>query len=310
MYNNNIQNLVKIFNEQYNKVIGNLYEKAFQINPQAFRFSDLQNVKIYVLELNRDFFPTDWLNIYLVFEKNGNNEIEYINANDISYYKDFSDYNTESFEKNLLSNNKNYNERDFIFSIGLTVYSMYFELSDEEFFNRISIHTSNIYNQMMRLVSKQAKEFQKHSNLSAGYYAKNATKYAYSLLDLQPIIDKVNDEDFTYQMDQAIAAYDQSLYLPSCATLGVALETICKKLLIHHKDKVKDSDATMLDKLGERLKEKNIINYKFKKRLDICYKIRNMASHTSPGIVLQSDCHVLISTIHEIVSTYYKDDFN
>lgn len=160
-------------------------------------------------------------------------------------------------------------------------------------------------NILSRTLRNEADNYKIHNNLHQEYYAKNAARYAYSELDLTSIIEKINDKDFSYQLDQAIAAYDNSLYLASCATLGVCLETVCKLLLQNNGVKIKDSDSTLLSSLSAKLKENHLINYKLKGRIDVCYKVRNLAAHTSPGKIVKSDCHFILNTIAEIVETLF-----
>lgn len=72
-----------------------------------------------------------------------------------------------------------------------------------------------MHNSMKDTIRNEASSFQKHISHEASYYAKNAHRYAYSILNLGPMIEKVNDDDFEYQLNQALTAYDHSLYMAS-----------------------------------------------------------------------------------------------
>ncbi|MDQ8054918.1 hypothetical protein RER83_01570 [Bacillus velezensis] len=305
---------VKIFANNiitiYNQIIDTLYRPAYSTNPEAFRLKNSSNIKIYLIKLAPLLGVNNELQLYLVHEKDANLEYQIIDLTDEKLYEDYSKYGTiKNFFKQKIIKKGIFEESEIIHTYNISFLKEELNTFSSDEFKKY-IYNERwyriFYDRMLGLVGREGQSYVEHVNHPASYYAKDAIKYSYSLLDLKAIIDTVNDEDFSYQMDQAIAAYENSLYLASCATLGVCLETLCKLLLKENGVKVKDSDGTMLDKLGERLREQNIISYKFKSRIDVCYKVRNLSSHTSPGKVLQGDCHFIIATINEIVDTYFK----
>ncbi|WP_419893613.1 hypothetical protein [Oceanobacillus kimchii] len=274
------------FLDYYQSVAQTKYVNLLNTNPESLRLYNKENLKVYRIQVRDDFFPFDDY-LFFIYSKNGNFELVELDFTNPSYYI----YDTPTFEKEpfelLIENVHDIFEPDIIHEIVLHAY-----IKAEKF-------------KADQLLSKEALYFRNHVNQPQSYYAKNAAKYAYSEMDLNPIIEKVNDPDFSYQIDQAIAAYDNSLFLPACATLGVCLETVCKLLLIKKGAKVKDSDTTLLDQLGLKLRERKIISYKLNNRIDVCYKVRNLASHTSPGKVVKQDCHFILNTISEIVDTHF-----
>ncbi|UZD52642.1 hypothetical protein [Bacillus halotolerans] len=311
MFEENVKTFVNNIISIYNQIIDTLYRPAYSTNPEAFRLKNSSNIKIYLIKLAPLLGVNKELQLYLVHEKDANLEYQIIDLTDEKLYEDYSKYGTiQNFIKQKIIIKKGiFEESEIIHTHNISFLKEELNtLSIDEFKEYIYNEKWHkiFYDRMLDLVGREGQSYVEHVNHPASYYAKDATKYSYSLLDLKAIIDTVNDEDFSYQMDQAIAAYENSLYLASCATLGVCLETLCKLLLQKKGEKVKDSDATMLDKLGQRLREKKIINYKLNSRIDVCYKVRNLSSHTSPGKVLQGDCHFIIATINEIVDTYFK----
>ena len=56
----------------------------------------------------------------------------------------------------------------------------------------------------------------------------------FSFLDFDALIEKVNDEDFDYQMNEAKTCYEQQLYLAACCTFSVCLETVLMQILEKH----------------------------------------------------------------------------
>ncbi|MGP4038320.1 hypothetical protein ACTWP4_00210 [Gracilibacillus sp. D59] len=288
------EQLANTFIDLYQNTVHLKYKNLLEINPDVFRLYDKANVAAYRMTTNKEFFEHND-HLYFVFSRNSNFSILELDLTDLKYYH----FDTPFFEKT---------QRDILLeyledvSKGDIICDIYIPTNLEE----VDDFAKELYKRNAEsLLTKETVEFQSHNNKPQSFYAKNAARYAYSELDLNPIINRINDEDFSYQLDQAIAAYDFSLYLPACATLGVCLETVCKLLLQRNGVKIKDSDSTMLDGLGERLKANGIINYKLKGRIDVCYKVRNLASHTSPGKIVKSDCHFILNTISEIAEGYF-----
>ena len=300
--------LTEIIIDKYNYVLNELFLVAYETTPQAFRLADKNNIKIVHAKFNETVFRKDSDQLYLIYFKNGNLEYGFVDFRDPINNKNYSDFSNDIiFMTDKIAKELDLSESDILYShISTYAYleGSYLDISSYKK-DILETYESILYRLAKDLVREHGSQFQKHSNLTSGYYAKNAARYSYSLLDLDPIIKKVNDEDFEYQLDQAIAAYDNSLYMASCATLGVCLETVCKLILTNNGKKIKDSDPTMLDKLSDRLKSEGLIKYKDKSRIDVCYKVRNLSSHTSPGKVTQNDCHFLINTIQSLVEEYF-----
>lgn len=300
--------IAEFFQEKYIDVVKLLYPVAYETNPQAFRLSNKKNIKIILAEFDSQLLPKSKFNLFFIYLSDANFEFEQLNFNRSEFYEDFVNYDSEShFKLHLVKKTlNNIKEADIIFDFFMDVF---FEQNANSFSEyKVILKTTfgdTIFNFMKELAKDEGKEYQKHIQFPSSYYSKNAATYAFSLLDLEPIIKRVGDGDFEYQLNEAIAAYDNSLYMASCATLGVCLETVCKLIITNSGGKIKDSDATMLDKLGERLRQDKLINYKDKSRIDVCYKVRNLSSHTSPGKVTQNDCHFLINTIQSLVEQYF-----
>lgn len=290
-----IEIISRKFIDEYKNTVNTLYKNLLKYNPEALRLYNPINVRIYHVIYNKTFFTHNEY-LFFAYEKNANMDIHFLDLSDEKYYE----YETHVFEKSeqdiLTSAAEGLSRNDIV--ARLLIFKAALTLAGQEDFPYVKTTVDT-------LLSNETKDFHKHNNHQQEYYAKNAAKFAYSEIDLEPIIDKVDNLDFSYQLDQAIAAYDHSLYLPACATLGVCMETVCKLLLETNGVKIKDSDSTMLSQLNEKLKENNLINYKLKGRIDVCYKVRNLASHTSPGKIVKSDCHFILNTIAEVVETHF-----
>ncbi|WP_145417883.1 hypothetical protein [Staphylococcus hominis] len=128
----------------------------------------------------------------------------------------------------------------------------------------------------------------------------------FSFLDFDSLIEKVDDEDFSYQMNEAKYCYEHQLYLAACCTFSVCLETVLMQILEKHNLKVND-DSTMLNKIGDTLRENKIISKRANNRLLITYSVRNSTSHTNKNKVIQNDCEWILKTIEFFVDEYLNN---
>lgn len=310
------QAICEIIHEGYKNYITNHLTHSYKQNPNSFRLLDKSNVIIKEIEITGDFLALPEHNLLFIYETNANfsfQSFDYKISSSEKYIQLFEEtLDLEVFLKSFYQMEFNISPQNIIFEISQFNHYTHWLAneklsSQEEYvgFIKSNERLFNNFSDIGRVIAiHEAKKYKEHISFQSSYYAKNAIKYAYSLLDLDPLITKVNDEDFEYQLNEAVAAYDNSLYMASCATLGVCIETVCKIILKRQNIKLKDSDATMLDKLAEKLRSHRLITKKDHDRIAVSYKIRNLASHTSPGQVVQNDCHFLINTIHDLVTKY------
>ncbi len=169
-----------------------------------------------------------------------------------------------------------------------------------------AIHVTALDNYIIGTIKDETQHFKKINQKPLSYFAKDAYKFPFSILDLKPLVELVDDDDFSYQLDQAMAAYHENLFLPCAATLGVVLETLCIKVLDDNGIKRIKSGDTQLGRLRERLMNEQIITRRDNTRLEVAYKMRNMASHSSPGVALKEDCHFMLNVINTIALEYLK----
>ena len=129
------------------------------------------------------------------------------------------------------------------------------------------------------------------------------SKNPFSFLDFDMLIEKVNDEDFKYQMNEAKICYENQLYLAATCTFSVCLETVLMIILEKNNLKV-DDESTMLNKIGDTLRNKKIISKRANNRLLVTYSVRNSTSHTNKNKVIQNDCEWILKTIEFFVDEY------
>jgi len=125
----------------------------------------------------------------------------------------------------------------------------------------------------------------------------------FSFLDFDGIIKKVNDSDFSYQMEEAKICYENQLYLAATCTFSVCLETVLMLIIDKHGLKI-DDNSTMLNKIGDTLRNKNIISKRANNRLLVTYSVRNSTSHTNKNKVILNDCEWILKTIEFFVDEY------
>lgn len=129
------------------------------------------------------------------------------------------------------------------------------------------------------------------------------SKNPFSFLDFETLINKVDDDDFKYQMNEAKICYENQLYLAATCTFSVCLETVLMIILEKNNLKV-DDNSTMLNKIGDTLRNKDIISKRANNRLLVTYSVRNSTSHTNKNKVIQNDCEWILKTIEFFVDEY------
>lgn len=166
-----------------------------------------------------------------------------------------------------------------------------YELENSGFAFSAKLLAEEHYNEIYKDKNKKIKNNDKPS------------KNPFSYLDFDTLIEKVNDEDFKYQMNEAKICYENQLYLAATCTFSVCLETVLMIILEKNNLKV-DDDSTMLNKIGDTLRSRNIISKRASNRLLVTYSIRNSTSHTNKNKVIQGDCELILKTIEFFVDEY------
>lgn len=274
---------------KYNEILLNNFQAVYNVDPTPFRLSIKENITGAIVEIG-DYFPASYPVLFFVYSPNEGNRVEKIEASQKLISEHHNYRSSGDFATSVVEEYYKINYNDILYAFDL-----------DPFFLEDSNALDNL---LKRSLDRQIREslisYQTHLSNEGSYYAKNAAKYSYSLLDLSKVIANVDDQDFEYQLNEAIAAYDNSLYMASAAALGVTIETLCIKLLKNNSVKIKGSDSTMIDKLADKLTENNLIIRKEHGRLIVAYKVRNLAAHSSRGQMLQADCNYLISVIHDL----------
>lgn len=288
--------LYDVILEKYTEILSSNYMSVFSVDPTPFRMRDVSNIKGVIVN-ETPLFPDNSRELYFIFTPNKGDSIEELIFSEEMKKNHYKFQYGFQFVISALKEQFNIHEADILYKFQIA----------PAYFNHNDLFIERITGDLDGFIRAELKDYHSHINHPASYYAKNAAKYSYSLLDLSEVINYVSDEDFEYQLNEAIAAYDNSLYTACAATLGVTIETLCIQLLKNNNIKMKDSDSTMIDRLADRLKEKGLVTRKEQGRLLVAYKVRNLASHTSRGQIVQADCNFLLSVIHDLGMNKFLD---
>ncbi|MHD0382857.1 hypothetical protein ACY2C9_07940 [Staphylococcus simulans] len=284
------------FLDGYRNVVNKRYIYQFQSNPEAFPFIKDNDYKISIVLLNKEFF--EYPKVIIISNDSDMKEIydyttedeSYLSENYVSYI-----FDPISYVRNCL-NLINIEEHTFFMSI------YHGEYPPSKI---LSYKLDGFYSEGKNFAEKHFRKFNEISQEKMIDKSHEEVQ-PFNHLDLNSMKDIVNDETFTYQIDQGLQAYKRELYLPAAATFAVAIESFLIKLKRVNNIKHKDSDPTMYDRLLESLKANKKINYRTKKRIEVAYNMRNIVNHSQAGAVAKADCDFLLNTLKDIVDANEK----
>ena len=298
------------FREYYINRIKKLNQASFEANPSIYRFYYKENCSILSITIPYEFDARVRCETYFLSTP-GKRELytHVMNAEDMDgldslpnpnfviYNRIFRRYGFDKTQ--LIANTTNYvgsDNQDYASeSFSIDAY-----LSSQPLVDYIE-------STVIESIRNDARKHMEISQTKLSYFAKDVAKFPFSRFNLPLLIEVVNDNDFSYQLDQAMAAYHQNLFLPCAATLGVCLETLCIKVCEKYDVKIKGGE-TQLGVLKDRLSSEKKISKRDNGRLEIAYRMRNLTAHTSPGETLKEDCHFMLSVINEIAHQHLQPD--
>lgn len=124
---------------------------------------------------------------------------------------------------------------------------------------------------------------------------------------IEEIINNVNDEQFTRELEECMKVFEQEYYYPAAAGLGGIMESLLYKTLENYKrtsNRVLSSDPTLLDYLAA-LKRFNLIDRRQSNRIKAAFAIRNSISHFNEGFTEVSDIQSMLHGIENIYTTLF-----
>ena len=283
-------------------------KEGLEKNPEPFRFLKEENCSLLIFILPYEFDLNQSVQTFIISTPGSRKEI--VKVLDQSDLGNLDSYRRSyNFFREKILPTHGFNQSQII----LETTDRYSYLSNELslFDNPFNLDTylisQGLKARIIDLIKNEVSQYKSVNETRLNYFAKDVHKFPFSLLDLKPLIEIVNDDDFSYQLDQAMAAYHENLFLPSAATLGVVLETLCIKILEENRIKVKTSE-TQLGVLKDRLMNEKITTRRDNARLEVAYKMRNLAAHSNPGVTLKEDCHIMLNVINTIAFDYLGDN--
>lgn len=294
---NEIANIyLNSFLKGYEYVVNNRFIYQYESNPEAFPFMKKENYTLSVILLNDSFFEYPIV-IVISNKSDANFEYDYRNEDKYKLSQNFIDY-TKKSEKYILDHLNIIDQSNILY---------YIDLFHSEYpFDEVKDFLIDEFEASGR--RRAEKDYKIFTN-SSQTMMKNKTHEEvspFNHLNLENMKTLVQDETFSYQINQGLEAYKRELYLPAAATFAVAIETFLIKLKKANNIKHKDSDSTMYDRLLEDLKQKGKVNYRTKRRVEVAYNMRNIINHSQVGAVAKADCDFLLNTLKDIVDSNQK----
>ncbi|MEK5376544.1 hypothetical protein [Paenibacillus sp. FSL P2-0173] len=132
-----------------------------------------------------------------------------------------------------------------------------------------------------------------------------SSKTIANIFNVEELVSTVNDEDFQYEYEEALRAYQEGLFLASSVTAAVALETLLKIAF------VKTFSIDDLPKiyyiltLADKLKESGKIDERLHHRIKSVNELRRGVAHSKSGHVSKWDAEQVIGSIKVIADSLF-----
>lgn len=126
-------------------------------------------------------------------------------------------------------------------------------------------------------------------------------KNRFSLFELENFIPKINDEHFHYEIEEAIKAYRNELYLASTAVIGVALENLLSLIIIKMFDEEKLPKRKYIKDYINVLVKEGLIDNRAGRRYDNFSDTRNGAAHSNSGKIYKEDAEQGFELIKQLI---------
>lgn len=133
---------------------------------------------------------------------------------------------------------------------------------------------------------------------------------SFPLFELDSIFSKVTNEQFKYELEEAVRAYNSGLFLASTITAAVSLETLLKLAVICKLGEdylpKKDNQKYTLN-YSQILLDNNKIDERLNHRIRSINELRRGGAHSKTGVIEQWDAEQVISGIKIIVEAIFTN---
>lgn len=145
------------------------------------------------------------------------------------------------------------------------------------------------------------------SQLADSHFSKLMQTKHYDHFDINQILVKVNDENFQYELEEAVKAYNADLFLASSITSAVAIENLLKMKIIKEfgekalpapKDRYIINFANILASHG-------LMTERLYQRIRSANELRRGAGHSKSGKLTSEDAEYMLSVVKSIVEELF-----
>lgn len=127
-------------------------------------------------------------------------------------------------------------------------------------------------------------------------------------IDISIALEKYNDPQFRYELEEAAKAYSLDLYLASTVTAAVALETLLKSIIVN-KLGVKfipvNNKFRHTLQYAKILQENHLIEERLFHRIQSMNELRRSGAHSKSGEMKKWDAEQFLSGINEVVTALF-----
>lgn len=145
----------------------------------------------------------------------------------------------------------------------------------------------------------------KHYNEYSKQLSVTSKESRYHLFDIEPIISQVGNDDFQYEFEEAIKAYNKGLYLASTVTAAISIETLLKIVVLRTLGEKQLPKPYYILSMAELLHKNKIIDDRLYHRIISFNEIRRSAAHSKTGRVNEWDAEQGIALIKIIVESLF-----
>lgn len=148
-----------------------------------------------------------------------------------------------------------------------------------------------------------------HTYTLAQLFKKSVTQYKelsnFIVLNLDLIFSKVKDNEFKYELEESVKAYQAELYLASATTAEISIETLLRIIIVKKLGKYKLPKESYILKSAQLLLQTSIIDKRLFNRIESINNLRHGIAHSATGEVEKWDCEQIFGLIKILVDTFF-----
>ncbi|KMY49196.1 hypothetical protein [Peribacillus loiseleuriae] len=279
----------KLYFKAYRERVEKFYKSISEEEPDFFPF--INPIEVIIIYQN--------YNYYIFFSNSKSNEdtVRYITdfIQDTDEYAKIKDMPEHIQDKRLLEKAKigKYIEND------KGNYGMNFPKPDINFHIPYSEQSGR----------EKCDEHYHNYEFSKAFKEANMPSSDFPLFEMDLIYSLVNNEQFKYELEESVKAYNSELFLASIVTAAVSLETLLKISIINKlgEDYLPKEDRKKYTlNYAQILLNQNVIDERLNHRIRAINELRRGGAHSKTGKIEQWDAEQIISGIRIIVEFIFN----